>query len=86
MLSRPLFRATALAVITALVAAASVAAAGPSTVWTRQFGTSLTDWVYAAAVDGAGNVFVFFSERLAATLPKDAGWLEAAWTFVVNLF
>ena len=27
-----------------------------------------------------------FSERLAATLPADAGWLEAAWLFVVNLF
>lgn len=27
-----------------------------------------------------------FSERLAQTLPTDAGWLEAAWLYVVNLF
>ena len=30
--------------------------------------------------------FDIFRERLAATLPKDAGWLEAAWSYVVNLF
>jgi uncharacterized protein (DUF2062 family) len=27
-----------------------------------------------------------FSKRLAATLPQDAGWLEAAWLYVLNLF
>ncbi len=27
-----------------------------------------------------------FAQRLAATMPEDAGWLEAAWRYVVNLF
>lgn len=27
-----------------------------------------------------------FARRLAATMPDDAGWLEQAWRFVVNLF
>ena len=27
-----------------------------------------------------------FTERLAGTLPRDAGWLEAAWLYAVNLF
>ena len=27
-----------------------------------------------------------FAERLAATMPQEAGWLETAWRYVVNLF
>ena len=27
-----------------------------------------------------------FAERLAQTMPQDAGWLETAWLYVVNLF
>ncbi len=27
-----------------------------------------------------------FTQRLAATVPQDSGWLEAAWLYLVNLF